>query len=100
MSRASVLPTGNTSHATGVRVPKRESIDQRTRERIAGHLKAKMSRMNWTQADVARMLGVNSGTVSRILDGRSLGLDVFIKINRRCGIDAEMMLNSDPKPNV
>lgn len=79
-------------------MPRREAVDFKTRKRIAGHLRNKMRKMPLSQSAAAKILGVNQGTLSRVLmaDG-PVGLDLFIAIHRRLHIDANTLLDVDPE---
>ncbi len=93
------VPTGHTKRANHARMPKKEYIDQETRERIAGWVRAKMRQQEIpSKAALARRLGIDRSTAGRILNAtaRSLGLDVFLKIHRRLPIDATQILNEPP----
>lgn len=80
-------------------MPKRESIDLATRLRIAEHVKDWMRRHEIKdRAVVAQRLAVSPSTVTRLLNGGQIGLDVFIAINRKLGISANELLNSAPRP--
>lgn len=82
-------------------VPRREDVDIKTRLRVAGHLRNKMRELGLSQVAVAKMIGVSQGAVSRILNGTgALGLDVFIRIHRQLHIDANLLLDVEPKAKV
>jgi plasmid maintenance system antidote protein VapI len=79
-------------------VPKRESIDIKRRLRIAGHVRNKLKELGITQVQAAKMMGVDQGTVSRLVNAtESLGLDLFIRIHRGLGIDANRLLDVEPE---
>lgn len=79
-------------------MPKRESVDIKRRLRIAGHVRNQIRALGITQAEAAKMMGVNQGTVSRLINAtESLGLDLFIKIHRGLHIDANRLLDVEPE---
>jgi transcriptional regulator with XRE-family HTH domain len=56
-----------------------------------------MEERGWSQADLARALGVTKGVASRLVNiERSLGLDLFFLIHSKLGLDANKLLNDDP----
>jgi plasmid maintenance system antidote protein VapI len=79
-------------------------VDLPTRRRIAAHVRRRFAALQaadpeYTQLDLARELGVQPSTVSRLLaDKAAIGLDLVLAINRRLRIDADVLLNSDPLP--
>ncbi len=80
-------------------VPIKKAIDLPTRRRVAAYVQRYLDRKHMSMEALEKKLGVGAGTVSRLLSGRSLGFDVFIKINRILLIDAEDLLNRDPPPH-
>jgi len=79
-------------------VPVKKAIDLPTRRRVAAYLQRYLDRNQMTREQLEAKLELGSGTISRVLMGRSLGLDVVLKINRKLMIDAEDLLNRDPPP--
>ena len=53
--------------------------------RICDSYKCKRMALGWTQADIARLVGVSSGTISRFENGEELSESVFNSI--RYGIE-------------
>lgn len=93
------LPIGHKKASNYPWMPKKEYIDQETRERIAGWVLHRMTEWNIpTQAALGRKLGIDRSTAGRILNAtaRSLGLDVFLKIHRVLRLDATLILNESP----
>lgn len=81
-----------------VDVPKRESIDRDTRERLRLHLAAVRDEHKLNDAQLSMRLGVSRGTISSILSGgRTMGLDVFVKLHRVFGVSANYLLDSPPE---
>lgn len=79
-------------------MPKRESIDRDTRERLRLHLAAVRDEHKLNDAQLAFRLGVSRGTISSILSGgRTMGLDVFVKLHRVFGVSANFLLDSPPE---
>lgn len=80
-------------------VPTKKDIDMPTRRRVAAYVQRYLDRNRMSMERLEKKLDVGAGTVSRLLSGRSLGLDVVLKINRILLIDAEDLLNRDPPPH-
>jgi DNA-binding XRE family transcriptional regulator len=79
-------------------MPKRESIDRETRERLRLHLAAVRDEHKLNDAQLSLRLGVSRGTISSILSGgRTMGLDVFVKLHRVFGVSANFLLDSPPE---
>lgn len=83
-------------------MPKRDAIDLRTRQRIAAYLRREWERYirnnaDGTQRSFAQQLGLDEGTVSKILANKmDGGFDVGLALIRRLHLDAEYVLNHDP----
>jgi hypothetical protein len=74
----------------------RDDIDPELRRRLAGWLRWHYKRMGVSQVELARKLGVNQASLSRILLGdREVGLSIFIGLVST-GLDATVMLTTDP----
>ncbi len=60
-------------------------------ETTAGRLRARLTKLEWTQSDLARELGVSTAVVSRWLSGeRTPSLDMAFRIqNSKIAIPAE-----------
>jgi DNA-binding XRE family transcriptional regulator len=77
-------------------MPKSESIDRDTRDRLRRHLLAVMAEQRMNKNQIAKALGVSRSTVGAIINGdRTMGLDVFIKLHRQY-VPASYMLDRDP----
>lgn len=81
---------------------KLERADPEIRAQIAGWVRWWKHEEKKTQADIARLTGLDKGTVSRLCNGEpppSLGLDQFVAIHRGLKISANWMLDDiAPKP--
>lgn len=66
-------------------MPRPESIDHETRERLRAWLRYFYDRKRLSQEEFGKELGdVGQGTVSQILSGRkTMGLDVLLKMSRK-----------------
>jgi transcriptional regulator with XRE-family HTH domain len=71
--------------------------DEALRLRLAAHVRRIMHERGWHQSRLARELDVTTPTISTIVSGRrSVGLDVFAKLHRKLGINANELLDLDP----
>lgn len=71
--------------------------DEVLRRRLAAHLRRLIFERGWNQARVAKELGVTTPTVSTILaNKRGMGIDVFARLHKQLGVDANELLDSDP----
>lgn len=75
----------------------KQSVDRQTRERIAGHLRAKRHQLGVSTYRLATMAKVDPATLREFLKGdRGMGLDVFIKLTRGLNLDASTLLEVPP----
>ena len=57
-----------------------------------------MAKRSWDQSRLAAELGINKGTVSRLLSGgRGIGVGLAVRISRRLLIDPYSLFMEDPK---
>lgn len=78
-------------------MPTQDSIDTKTRLRIAAWLRCKMKELKITKRDAAKAIGVDEATVGRVINyGAPIGLDVVLGIHRGMHMDANRLLDFDP----
>jgi transcriptional regulator with XRE-family HTH domain len=64
--------------------------------RAVAHILKRCSQRGWTQNELGRRIGVRSGTVSRILNGKfTPGLELAARIKRVLGTPFELWLARD-----
>jgi transcriptional regulator with XRE-family HTH domain len=74
----------------------RDDIDPILRRRLAGWLRWHFKRLDITQEEMARRLGMHQSALSKILLGdREVGMAVFVGLTS-LGLDATVMLTTDP----
>lgn len=79
-------------------VPPKDSIDMKTRLRIA----AKLRYLKWeggfeTNAEMADELGIHKTSMGRYLSGgRTVGLDVLLLVHRKLHVSIDWMVDRDP----
>lgn len=85
-------------HVASQPVPRRESVDLKTRERIA----AKLRYLRWeggfeSDAAMAKEMGISRGALNRYLKGeRTAGLDVLLACRRKLHVSIDWMVDRDP----
>ena len=78
-------------------MPTRESVDMKTRERLRLHLLALMKEHGLNKNQMAERLGVHRGTLGSIASGgKTMGLDVLIRVHRVFGVSSNRLLDTDP----
>jgi transcriptional regulator with XRE-family HTH domain len=80
-------------------VPARENMDNETRQRFRRWLAwyRRTRYQDKTDQDLAKALGISGPILSTILSGkRTMGLDVFLKLQRVSGIPADVLIGTDP----
>ena len=79
-------------------MPRGEDMDQGTRERLRAWLRYYKARRSWTNDRLAAALEIAEPTLTNALNGKSLGLDLFIKMHRHLKRSADDFLDTDPPP--
>lgn len=93
------LPTGASLKCYRVKtMPTPESLDVKTRLRIAAYLRMKLRELApMNQRALAEILGINEGALGRVLKySTPVGLDLVLAIHRKLHVDANRLLDVDP----
>lgn len=95
------LPTGHSGASRVRAVNAEQDYGAVTRRRIAAWVQhwmdtKKREGVEMSRAELARRLGVDKSTVTRVLDGDRLGLDVFLRIRRLLNRSADTLLDDSP----
>lgn len=79
-------------------MPTKESLDLKTRERIAANLRLLKHRRSYESvAAMAARLGMSRSALGRYLKGeRTVGLDFLLKVHRRLNVSLDWLVDEDP----
>jgi len=73
-------------------------MDLETRERIRKWLRYFKARRGYTNERLANVLGIAEPTLTNAINGKSVGLDILIKMHRTLKRSADDFLDEDPPP--
>lgn len=81
-------------------VAAKETVDLKTRLRVAANLRYLKHRHEFTSdAAMGKRLGVSRGAVNRYLKGeRTAGLDFLLLVHRRLHVSLDWLVDTDPAP--
>ncbi len=71
-------------------------MDLDLRSRLRKWLAYYKAKRNWTNDRLAKELGVAEPTLTNALNGKSIGLDFFVKMHRGLHKSADDLLATDP----
>ena len=79
-------------------VNRSDTIDRKTRLRIAAHLRKKMNQLKASRARAAELMDLDPSVVSRMLTAERIGFDAALRMHRGLHIDMTEMVDIDPDP--